>query len=383
MIFCLWLVLFYSYPQLFNTENTKQFSQSNFPPFKDENSENPQPTAPGDGLSTGNLAELKYAFDALAEDEYADHLVLTSTENLSGELPLRVSQGREYKILDERLQPDEDTLQPINNRYSQSFYEDKNNYYLETYLLEMALNDKTPLAYYPAIRKSQYPNLQFLGFMGEQSADIPLWYSNGCLLAPPYAFPVDKNSFSFAAERVWDSSLPESWPQRDEYIRTHGRRFFRNWGKQYRNYIGEDKDWVYRWSNPDDNYHYALLREKKQSDFKLLSFAEIKTYETTGQPRDLKIYKGKIDTQNRKLLLEDTFWNPELAYYDNHIYALSSFWTAIFPIDGASMYRDIKKVRERWKDYDTSYGLLMDKDYYYQMLYHSDGGYYTLNRIKK
>jgi hypothetical protein len=49
------------------------------------------------------------------------------------------------------------------------------------------------------------------------------------------------------------------------------------------------------------------LREKKQSDFKLLSFPEIKTYETTGQPRDLKIYKGKIDKQNRKLLLEDTF----------------------------------------------------------------------------
>ena len=162
-----------------------------------------------------------------------------------------------------------------------------------------------------------------------------------------------------------------------------GRRFFRNWGKQYRNYIGEDKDWVYRWSNPDDSYHYALLREKKQSDFKLLSFPEIKNYETTGQPWDLKIYKGKIDTQNRKLLLEDTFWNPELAYYDNHMYVFSNFWAAVFPIDGASMYRDIKKVRERWKDYDTSYGLLMDKDYYYQMLYHSDGDYYTLNRIKK
>lgn len=159
---------------MFNRENTKQFSQSNFPPFKDENSENPQLTPLDDGLSSGSLAELKYAFDALAEDEYTDQLVLTSTENLSGELPLRVSQGWKYNILDERLHPDEDTLQPINNRYSQSFYEDKNNYYLETYLLEMALNDKTPLAYYPAIRKSQYPNLQLLGFMGEQAADIPL-----------------------------------------------------------------------------------------------------------------------------------------------------------------------------------------------------------------
>ena len=87
--------------------------------------------------------------------------------------------------------------------------------------------------------------------------------------------------------------------------------------------------------------------------------------------------------QNRKLLLEDAFWNPELAYYDNHMYVFSNFWAAVFPIDGASMYRDIKKVRERWKDYDTSYGLLIDKDYYYQMLYHSDGDYYTLNRIKK
>lgn len=168
------MVLFYSYLQLLDTGNTKQFSQSNFPPFRDERSENPQPTAPNDGLSIGNLAELKYAFDALAEDEYADQLVLTSTENLSGELPLRVSQGWKYKILDERLHPDEDTLQPINNRYSQSLYEDKNNYFLETYLLEMALNDKTPLAYHPAIRKSQYPNLQLLGFMGEQAADIPL-----------------------------------------------------------------------------------------------------------------------------------------------------------------------------------------------------------------
>ena len=101
---------------MFNRENTKQFSQSNFPPFKDENSENPQPTAPDDGLSTGNLSELKYAFDALAENEYADQLVLTSTENLSGKVPIRVSQGREYKIIEERLQPDEDTLQPISKR---------------------------------------------------------------------------------------------------------------------------------------------------------------------------------------------------------------------------------------------------------------------------
>ena len=56
---------------MFNTENTKQFSQSNFPPFKDESSENPQPTAPDDGLSSGSLAELKYAFDALAAQGFS------------------------------------------------------------------------------------------------------------------------------------------------------------------------------------------------------------------------------------------------------------------------------------------------------------------------
>jgi len=49
------------------------------------------------------------------------------------------------------------------------------------------------------------------------------------------------------------------------------------------------------------------LREKKQSDFKLLSFPEIKTYETTGQPQDLKVYTGEIYEKNRKLLLENIF----------------------------------------------------------------------------
>lgn len=65
-----------------------------------------------------------------------------------------------------------------------------------------------------------------------------------------------------------------------------------------------------------------MIREKKEADFRLLSFPEIKTYVSSGEPRDIKAYTGTIDEKKRKLIGRDFFDEPNLYYHDNKMYFL-------------------------------------------------------------
>ena len=54
-----------------------------------------------------------------------------------------------------------------------------------------------------------------------------------------------------------------------------------------------------------------------------------------------------------------------------------------FPVDAQTLKYEEKKIQLPDDGYPTDYLLLHDKNYYYQLVYHNDNGYYELKRIKK
>ncbi len=283
-----------------------------------------------------------------------------------------VDPGRKYKILNAEIVAT-GTHQQWHDTWGYLYLEDDKYYYFY-HFSGFDFSAWSNLGF----RKSDIPNMKVIGSPWEQYYFNIALYSDGYLVLPPYKFPVDSQTFSFIPRD--ESYKVLTWEEEERFIRKKGREFYRNWGRQYTNYLGSDKDRVYRRGYSKD--WYALIRERKNADFRLLSFPEIKTYVSSGEPRDIKAYTGTIDEKNRKLIGRDPFDQPNLYYHDNKMYFLHYYWNAVFPIDWASMkYKVVPYTTEDWSK--RYYTLLSDKDYYYQLINHYDGSYYTLNRIKK
>ena len=224
-------------------------------------------------------------------------------------------------------------------------------------------------------------NAQAIGDIWQQYYFGTVMYTWGWLLFSPYKFLVDAQTFSFVPQNTWFMSDPTLSLRKNQYYeRDKGFPFFQNGGKQYVYYLWSDKNWIYRRSSssrPDE----VIVRERKKPDFKLLSFEEIKTYVSSGEPWDLKSYTWEIENKGQLLIAEE-FWAPEISYYNNFIYISYKYGNAVFPVDGQTLQLEVNK-----KTWDGTYGdiyyVLSDKDYYYQLINHYDGSYYTLNRIKK
>lgn len=224
-------------------------------------------------------------------------------------------------------------------------------------------------------------NAQAIGDIWQQYYFGTVMYTWGWLLFSPYKFLVDAQTFSFVPQNTWFMSDPTLSLRKNQYYeRDKGFPSFQNGGKQYVYYLWSDKNWIYRRSSssrPDE----VIVRERKKPDFKLLSFEEIKTYVSSGEPWDLKSYTWEIENKGQLLIAEE-FWAPEISYYNNFIYISYKYGNAVFPVDGQTLQLEVNK-----KTWDGTYGdiyyVLSDKDYYYQLINHYDGSYYTLNRIKK
>jgi hypothetical protein len=54
-----------------------------------------------------------------------------------------------------------------------------------------------------------------------------------------------------------------------------------------------------------------------------------------------------------------------------------------FPVDTQTLKYEEKEIQLPDDEYPTDYSLLHDKNYYYQLVYYNDNGYYELKRIKK
>lgn len=233
------------------------------------------------------------------------------------------------------------------------------------------------------ISKDQIPDFQFIWILGEQYIAMEVGYSSWYLVVPSYKFEVDKSSFTPYFQSFWDNSLIQTWVLRNNYIKTDGKQYCQNGGIQYQNCIWSDKSWMYRWVSRNDGTYY-LFRERKQSDFKLLSIEDLKWLVTHDSWLDL-VFVSKNDYFNSGEQLGDFPMIKNNIWYKNSFIYLSlpGYGTWAFPVDAQTLKYEEKKIHLPDDGYPTDYLLLHDKNYYYQLVYHNDNGYYELKRIKK
>lgn len=233
------------------------------------------------------------------------------------------------------------------------------------------------------ISKDQIPDFQFIGVLGEQYIAGEVGYSSWYLVVPPYKFEVDKGSFTPYFQSFWDNSLIQTWVLPNNYIKTDGKQYCQNGGIQYQNCIWSDKSWMYRWEFRNDRTYY-LLRERKQSDFKLLSIEDLKWLVTQDSWLDI-VFVSKNDYFNSGEQLGDfPMIKNNIWYKNNFIYlSLPGYGTWAFSVDAQTLKYEEKEIQLPDDEYPTDYSLLHDKNYYYQLVYHNDNGYYELKRIKK
>lgn len=211
---------------------------------------------------------------------------------------------------------------------------------------------------YLAIPKNEIPNFQPIDTYGTQSFDGILGYSPGKFIIIPFWFPVDKDSFQLFKPKKHQSSS------------------FINNGKRYRGYIAKDKNRIYMMRKDQT----GLARLPIARDFKVLNQNE----EAKIITKDSSLELQKI----QKLPPKDqlfTFREDEVrggTYKD----ATHYYFT-----DEKNNYRSIKvdgtTLKSEYIHFphprSWDFSILHDKDAYYQFIYHEEGRYTEIKKIKK
>ncbi|RKW24949.1 hypothetical protein D8B45_01505 [Candidatus Gracilibacteria bacterium] len=300
-------------------------------------------------------------------------------------------KNRKYTTFSsEYVKPRENQIKNINGGIFDSYLEDENYYYFgatPSYYSPGNPKIKDPNIKWSGVKKNKLPSFKLIGFLGSQSIDRAIGYSEGFLVLPPYKFPVDEKTFSPYPYQFWDNNGSKNDQQRKDYLKGEGKTFCRNGGRQYARCIGSDKNWIYRWTSNSwatkSEAGYTLFREKKEDDFKVLSLDELLGIVSSDKGLQLIPFSGEVD-KNWEALWSGIGGVASVYYHDNAIYiSRYAYGTRSFPIDGATMKREEGEFQEGGKEHPTSYNRLSDKNRRYQLIYHTEGDYYEVQRVKK
>ena len=295
--------------------------------------------------------------------------------------PLLVSSGRRYHKMDFHriFLKDSSHLQVMRGNDAESDVFQDNTYY---YLLDSDSIEYPRIdTIWIGLKKEDLLNLQLIGNIGVQDRYATIGYSSWYLVVPPYKFEVDAKSFEFYPQKFWDYKN-EDEHARNEYLKTEGQHYCQNGKIQYVNCIWSDKNWIYRWTYGEDkNYH--LVRTKRLSDFKILTSNELLGVITKDHKISLK-FVGMKKPENKQTVIDSSESFIGIYQDENFVYfEIPNYWVWSFPVDAQTLKYEEKQIQLPDDEYPTDYSLLYDKNYYYQLVYHNDNGYYELKRIKK
>lgn len=296
-------------------------------------------------------------------------------------LPLLVTSGRSYDKMDFHriFLKDSSHLQVMRGNDAESDVFQDNTYY---YLLDSDSIEYPRIdTIWIGLKKEDFPNLQLIGNIGIQDRYAMIGYSSWYLVVPPYKFEVDVKSFEFYPQKFWDYKN-EDEHARNEYLKTEGQHYCQNGKIQYVNCIWSDRNWIYRWTYGEDkNYH--LVRIKRASDFKILKSSELLGMITKDHKISLK-FVGMKKPENKQTVIDNSESFIGIYQDENFVYfEVPDYWVWSFPVDAQTLKYEEKEIQLPDDEYPTDYSLLHDKNYYYQLVYHNDNGYYELKRIKK
>ena len=295
--------------------------------------------------------------------------------------PLLVTSGRSYDQMDFHriFLKDSSYLQVMRGNDVESDVFQDNNYY---YLLDSDSIEYPRIdTIWIGLKKVDLPNLQLIGNIGIQDRYATIGYSSWYLVVPPYKFEVDAKSFEFYPQKFWDYKN-EDEHARNEYLKTEGQNYCQNGKIQYVNCIWSDRNWIYRWTYGEDkNYH--LVRTKRTLDFKILKSSELLGVITKDHKISLK-FIGMKKPENKQIVIDNSESFIGIYQDENFVYfEIPDYWEWSFPVDAQTLKYEEKEIQLPDDEYPTDYSLLHDKNYYYQLVYHNDNGYYELKRIKK
>ena len=214
-----------------------------------------------------------------------------------------------------------------------------------------------------SVSKKELPWYTMFGTLWIQAVDWYIWYSDWYLVSFPYKFPVDVKTFVEGGIR---DKVQNNW-------------------LQYHHYIWSDKNYFYTWEDYDT---IVIKRIPKSWDFKVLGTGEYWKY----------VYDKETwfeDVSNKFSYDEIEDWNyimgnryPPVYKSWNYLYIAPSYgweydyWIRRFPVDMETLkdeeFRNFHPIYE----YDTTYRVISDKNYYYQII-ENENWYRVFNRIKK
>ncbi len=287
-----------------------------------------------------------------------------------------VDSGREYDKLNMESVFWLDLVYDDRNK---GILEDEKYYYFLNHWEHQFTSPKQPWYW---IEKKALKDFHLIGYMGVQTIYSLIGYVPWFLIVPPYKFAVDQESFDYYLQQ-FEGSNPElegeNWLL---YLRSDGRTYCYNGGMQYAMCVWSDKNWVYRWSY-GENGKYYFLREEKKSDFRLLDPKEL-VWLTT-QDLWLKLtFLGTVNLENKQSIRDST--DSFIGIYHDRDFAylvLPFYWVWRFSIDWDTIDYEEKTIKLVTNEYPRDYALLSDKDWYYQVVYYADNGFYELRRSKK
>jgi len=214
-----------------------------------------------------------------------------------------------------------------------------------------------------SVRNSELPWYIMFGTLWIQAVDWFIWYSDWYLVSFPYKFPVDAKTFVEGGLR---DKVQNNW-------------------LQYHHYIWSDKNYFY---TREDYDTIVIKRTPKSWDFKLLGTGEYWKY-----VYDKKTWLEDVSSEFSYDEFEE--WNyvmgeqyPPVYKSWNYLYIAPglwweyNYWIWRFPVDIETLKEEKFKDTHPINEYITTYYVLSDKDYYYQII-ENENWYRVFNRIKK
>lgn len=212
-----------------------------------------------------------------------------------------------------------------------------------------------------SVSKKELPWYTMFGTLWIQAVDWFIWYSNWYLVSFPYKFPVDAKTFVEGGLR---DKIQNNW-------------------LQYHHYIWSDKNYFY---TREDYDTIVIKRTPKSWDFKLLGTGEYwkYVYDKETWLEDVSSEFSYDELEKWDGIMGDAFpltyksWNYVYLY----MWQEYNYWIRRFPIDIETLKEEKFKDTHPINEYATTYYVLSDKDYYYQII-ENENWYTIFQRIKK
>ncbi len=214
-----------------------------------------------------------------------------------------------------------------------------------------------------SVKSSELPWYTMFGTLWIQAVDWYIWYSDWYLVSFPYKFPVDGKTFVEGGVR---NKIQNNW-------------------LQYHHYIWSDKNYFYTWEDYDT---IVIKRIPKSWDLQVLGTGDYwkYVYDKETWLEDVSNEFSDDEVQDWDYIMGNRY--PPVYKSWNYLYIAPwywweyNYWIWRFSVDMETLKEEEFRNFHPMYEYNTTYRVLSDKDYYYQII-ENENEYRIFKRIEK